>query len=144
MKILGALMVALAISVFGFSLSFSLKKRVTLLRSAISYITAVSERMRISCDELPQILEGIKSEVFIENGVFCGVEGLAPRERGVLQSFSSQLGRSDIVSQQRAAETHIALLSEILASAEEAAAKYSRLYSSLGVLCGIFAAVLII
>lgn len=144
MKILGAFMIALAISVFGFSLSFSLKKRVKLLRSAISYITAISERMRISRDELPQILEGIKNEVFIENGAFRGVEGLAPRERAVLESFASQLGRSDIDSQQRAAEKHIELLAEILISAEEKAAKYSRLYSSLGVLCGIFAAVLII
>ena len=144
MRALGALLIAAAFSFFGFSFSRSLCMRVKLLRSAIAYITAVSEQMRISRRELPEILESVGGEIYVKNGVFYGTDALSKREKAVLSEFSSQLGRTDLQSQLRAANRCLAILGEILKTAESDQKQYSRLSVSLSVLSGVFVAVLII
>ena len=144
MRLLGAALVAVSISLIGLRYSRALTKRVRLLQSAVRFISAVAEQMRISRDELPLILSRVQEKIGIRDGVLYGTEGLCRQEIAVLESFCRQLGRTDLNGQQNAARIHIQELEQILQKAREDEARYSRLYASLGVLCGLFVAIMIL
>lgn len=104
----------------------------------------VGEEIRHSRKELPEILRGVKSSVYIENGVWQNTAGLKDEDLSVLYSYAESLGTTDIDGQIKNTNVHIERLDILLCDAVDKNKKCSRLYVSLGVLCGAFLAIIII
>ena len=143
MRLAGSLLIAAAACGFGILLSLRLSLRVRKLQAAVRYIESIAERMRLGY-ELPQILSSLKSEVYIKDGRWQGLDGLERREVNTLNSFLSALGSTDLLGQQHNASAHLASLREYLDEAKQQQRERQKLYLSLGVLGGLFLAVLLI
>lgn len=143
MRLIGSVFLIIACSGLGFLLSHRLSLRVSQLSSAIRYIEKLIEQMRLGY-ELPQILARLDGEVYIKDGRWHGLDSLKSQEINTLNSFLSSLGSTDLLGQQHNADTHLATLSNYLKEARLMKTERSRLYLSLGVLGGLFLAVLFI
>ncbi len=144
MKLLGAVLIFSSFFLFGLYLSFRVKLRVRRLEDAVYYISAVTEEMRMTNAEVKSILERIKSDgVFIKNGEWQGTDGLKSEDIHLLNSYLSQLGKTDIQGQIKNAEIHLTSIQQNISSARTDSGK-SRLYISLCSLIGLLVVVLII
>ena len=144
MRIIGALLFCLASAAFGFYAAGKLVLRQKKIESAISYIENIYEEMRLSNDELPAILSHLKNDIFINNGVWQGVEGLKADDIALLNSFLKKLGKSDLLGQEKNTALHIEALKANLKEAAKTRADYAKLYISLSVLGGLFIAIILI
>ena len=70
--------------------------------------------------------------------------GLKDEDLSVLYSYAESLGTTDIDGQIKNTNVHIERLDILLCDAVDKNKKCSRLYVSLGVLCGAFLAIIII
>ena len=144
MRLLGAVLIFSAFCLFGFSLSLGLRRRVRKLETAASYINAVTEEMRLTNAEVETVLQRVKKdEVFIKNGEWQGVFGLKSEDVRLLDSYLSQLGKTDIKGQMKNAELHLMAIERQITAARTESNK-SRLYISLCSLAGLLVVVLII
>ena len=144
MRLLGAFFVFLSISLFGVLSSQKLSLRLKKLISCRKYIQHIGEEMRHSRKELPEILKQTKSDVFLQNGEWCGISGMKAEDLSVLSAFLTGLGTTDIEGQISHTKHHIARLDELINDAKEHKNQCARLYVSLGFLGGIFAAILLL
>lgn len=144
MRLIGAILLFTACTLFGAYCSFGLSQRVRKLEFARNYIKDVSDGMRATRAELCDILAKTEGEVYIKDNVWHGTDGLEKGDIAVLDSYLSRLGKSDIVSQLKNADEHIITLERRLTAARERKNRCSRLYVSLGFFCGMFAAIVIV
>ncbi|MBQ2274551.1 MAG: stage III sporulation protein AB [Clostridia bacterium] len=144
MAVIGAVMIFASCALFGVLEAVALSQRVKKLTLCRNYIMRVGEEIRHSRKELPEILRGVKSSVYIENGVWQNTAGLKDEDLSVLYSYAESLGTTDIDGQIKNTNVHIERLDILLCDAVDKNKKCSRLYVSLGVLCGAFLAIIII
>ena len=137
-------MIFASCALFGVLEAVDLSQRVKKLTLCRNYIMRVGEEIRHSRKELPEILRGVKSSVYIENGVWQNTAGLKDEDLSVLYSYAESLGTTDIDGQIKNTNVHIERLDILLCDAVDKNKKCSRLYVSLGVLCGAFLAIIII
>ncbi len=144
MRILGAVFIFSAFALYGIFLARGLMLRAMKLESAICYINAVTEQIRITRAEISQVLAQVESTpLTIKNGEWQGTSGLKTEDIRLLNTYLSQLGKTDLEGQMESARLCIAAIEQRLENAKRDSEK-SRLYISLYALIGLFAAVLII
>ena len=145
MKLLGALFLLLACTLYGAYSAYKLINREAKLKRLLAFIGSLTEEIRLTRAELPDIVKRLpESGNFLKEGKICGVEGLNAEDVRVLNSFVAGLGKTDLEGQINNAKLHTEALKARLDSASEERKKMSRLYVSLGFLCGSFLVVLII
>ncbi len=145
MKLLGAVLILLATTLFGANEAYKLSSRAAKLERLQHFIHSLCEEIRLTRAELPDVIARLpRGKEYIENGAWHGLEGLKGEDVRVLQSFLSSLGKTDVEGQINNAKLHGEALAERLRDAKEEKRKMSRLYLSLGFLTGAFAVVLII
>lgn len=145
MRIIGAVLILLAATLYGIFAARGLSLRVNKLESTRLFINALCEEIRLTRAELPLVLARLpRKGVYIENGSWHGAEGLKDEDKRLLASFLYSLGKTDVEGQISNAELHVKALEERLLDAKEEKRKLSRLYVSLGFLSGLFAVVLVI
>lgn len=144
MTVVGAVLIFIACALFGLLEAAALSLRVKKLTMCRSYIMRVGEEIRHSRKELPQILKSVQSGVYIHNGVWQKTAGLLSEDLELISSYANTLGTTDIEGQIKNTNVHIERLDALLCEAEEKNKKCSRLYVSLGLLCGAFLAILVI
>ncbi len=145
MRMIGAVLILLAATLYGIFAARGLSLRVNKLENTRLFINALCEEIRLTRAELPLVLARLpRKGVYIENGDWRGVEGLKDEDKRLLASFLYSLGKTDVEGQISNAELHVKALEERLLDAKEEKRKLSRLYVSLGFLSGLFAVVLVI
>ncbi len=145
MRVIGAVFILLSTTLYGAVRARALSVRVRKLERVKMVITALCEEIRLTRAELPDALRRIgRGEEYIENGAWRGTDGLKAEDLRLLDSFLCSLGKTDVEGQVNNAKLHITALDEKLTDAKEEKRKLSRLYVSLGFLCGMFAVVLVI
>lgn len=145
MRLTGAVLIFLASSMCGFFAALRLKGRQKKLEQARRYIYSLCEEIRLTRAELPDAINRVKAcGVYLKDGAWQGLEGLNTSDLLLLNSFLLSLGKTDLEGQISNARLHIGALDERISEAKEEKEKLSRLYVSLGILGGLFAAVLVI
>ncbi|MBQ8550864.1 MAG: stage III sporulation protein AB [Clostridia bacterium] len=144
MKILGALLLLAATTTLGAWSASRLYRRERKLRQMYKFIDSLCEEIRLTRAELPDALERTGGSKMLSDGVWTDTYGLNVGDIRVLDSFLSALGKTDIEGQINNARLHKSALLERINEATEEKKKFSKLYLSLGFLCGMFAVVLII
>ncbi len=145
MRLTGAVLIFLASSMWGLYAAFCLKNRHKKLEEARRFIASLCEEIRLTRAELPDALKRVSAGgVYLKNGAWQGLEGLNTSDLLLLDSFLVSLGKTDLEGQLNNARLHIGALDERIAEAKEEKRRLSRLYVSLGILGGLFAAVLVI
>jgi stage III sporulation protein AB len=88
-----------------------------------------------------KLVRGEPFDESFEGAVIAG--GFDERQRGVLLPLARELGSTDIDSQLAALAYAISRLQEISAQESEYCKTHGKLYRTLGILCGIAAAILV-
>lgn len=141
---LGAVLIFFSCFLFGLLSAETLSLRVRKLVACRDYIRRIGEEMRHSHTELPLILDKIKSDVYLKDGIWQHTNGLKAEDLSVLLSYASALGTTDTHGQMNNTAEHIKRLDTLIEDAKEKNKSCSRLYLSLGALCGAFFAILVV
>ncbi|MBE6767129.1 MAG: hypothetical protein E7550_06020 [Ruminococcaceae bacterium] len=145
MRLAGAIFVLAACSLYGAAVAYRLFMREAKLKKLLSFINSLTEEIRLTRAELPEILKRLpEGEGFLKDGSWHGTECLKDEDIRVLSSFLSALGKTDIEGQINNAKLHTEALKLRLSEATDERKRMSRLYMSLGFLGGLFAVVLIL
>ena len=140
-KLAGLITVFSACSLAGFFKSFALKKRHKKLLGLYRSMSDLRERIRMGAGEIERLVALSFSEdtVSLQNGkALINTMYLEKAETAVLEEFFSDLGMTDSESEYERIGLYMALTEKKCGEAEKKCGELCRLYSTLGVLCGIF------
>ncbi len=162
LKLFGCAAIALSGLVLGLIKSKSLFSRRDCLKRFDVFLEALSTDLRYNCEDIFTSVNTAAKAcgldficVDAENkssfySVWSDCIGKAPRQyalqnsdKELLTEFGERLGKTDLEGQLSHIELCRALLQKQINTAEEAAAKSSRLYKTLGIFGGVCAAILI-
>lgn len=163
LKIIGCLFVIISCSLCGFYFSSQKTRRIVCLGEIIRLINEIEISMKYSrkttADMLHELCKnsfeeiGFLSEVSIKEKTFFEsfkelVEKNAPPltddDKKLLLSFAGELGSTDSEGQIKSAALYKSFFEKRLDGAKGECERQSRLYSSLGVLSGVFISILLV
>lgn len=140
-KTLGLLFVFLSFSGFGFLKALDLRKRVLSLKGFLKGFYALAESVALSKYEASHLLNSCFGDgtVYIKDGkiVFCE-EGLQKQDVLLLKEFFDGFGLQRGESEAQRCRLYSTLLSQKYTEADEKLQRLFKLYSSLGILSGLF------
>ena len=140
-KTLGLIIIMSACSLAGFFKSFALKRRHKKLQNIYRSMSELRERIRMGTGEIENLvyLSFNTDTVCLQNGnaVIYNMY-LEKSDAEILEEFFKALGMSDSESEYERIGLYMALTEKKCVEAENKCGEMCRLYSSLGVLCGLF------
>lgn len=110
---------------------------------ALDDILEKAKNSYVDCDFLQKLAHGSRFHESWRQAVSTE-KSLTPADKEILQNFGSELGRSDIEGQVAVINLTSELLKRQLAEAEEQSAKKATMYRSVGFLCGLATAIILI
>lgn len=140
-KGLGLITVFSACAVIGFLKSFALKKRHKKLCSIYRSMSDLRERIRMGTGEIENLVYlsfGGDTVSICEGKAVIDIMYLEKADTAVLEEFFKDLGMSDREAECERVGLYMALIEKKCGDAEKKCAELCRLYSSLGILCGLF------
>lgn len=140
-KLAGLITVFITCSLAGFLKSFALKKRHKKLLGVYRSMSDLRERIRMGAGEIERLVALSFSEdtVSLQNGkAIINTMYLEKAETAVLEEFFRDLGMTDSESEYERTGLYMALIEKKCGEAEKKCGELCRLYSTLGMLCGIF------
>ena len=140
-KILGLITDFSVCSLAGFFKSFGLKKRHKKLLELYRSMADLRERVRMGSGEIERLIflcfdEGTAS--ISEGKAIINTMYLEKADAEILEEFFRDLGMSDAESEYERIGLYMALVGKKSDEAEKKCGQLCRLYSSLGILCGLF------
>lgn len=140
-KIMGLLSVFLSLSGVGFLKALGLRKRAFALKCYFKGFSALTECVTHSKIEAAHLLNSCfeDGKVYIKDGkiIFCE-EGLQKQDSLLLKEFFDGFGLQSGEGEASRCRLYSTLLNQKCAEADEKLQKLFKLYSSLGVLSGLF------
>ena len=140
-KILGVITVLSACSLAGFLKSFGLKKRHKKLLAIYRSMSDLRERIRMGGGEIERLVYLCFEEdtaSILEGKAIINAMYLKNADVEILEEFFRDLGMSDSDSEYERTGLYMSLILKISDEAEKKCGELCRLYSSLGILCGLF------
>lgn len=140
-KVLGLITVFIASTLAGFLKSFGLKKRHKKLLEIYRSMSELRERIRMGTGDIERLvyLSFNSDTVNISKGsAVINTMYLEKTDIAVLEDFFCNLGMSDSNSEYERIGLYMALTEKKCDEAEKKCGELCRLYSSLGILCGLF------
>ncbi len=140
-KILGVITVLSACSLAGFLKSFGLKKRHKKLLAIYRSMSDLRERIRMGGGEIERLVYLCFEEdtaSISEGKAIINAMYLKKADVEILEEFFRDLGMSDSDSEYERTGLYMSLILKISDEAEKKCGELCRLYSSLGILCGLF------
>ena len=140
-KTLGLITILSTCSLAGFFKSFALKKRHKKLLGVYRSMSGLRERIRMGTGDIEHLVHlsfdsntvGIDSGKAVINTMY-----FEKSDTVVLEDFFRDLGMSDSESEYERIGLYMTLTYKKCDDAEKQCSKLCRLYSSLGILCGLF------
>lgn len=139
-RLIGCIMVITSFGLFGIKKAKTFNTRVTSIERFMLFITNVAEQIRLSEDEIDEILaRTLPNGVSIENGnillptEYC----LNDADRKIINEFIGEVGMSDASSQYRRCSIYKRFLEEKRKEALCESHEKSRLYSMGGWMIGV-------
>ena len=143
-KITGLLLIFISFSALGILKSLSLKKREERLKAYWSFLTLLSSKISAGEEFLKSALQN-PSLVSFKNGKPEFQKAFLLKEDiSVLSEFFGSFGMADRQSEYKRCLLYIKLLEKQKENAAENFKKLSKLYSSLGILSGIFICIILL
>ena len=139
-KILGVITVLSACSLAGFLKSFGLKKRHKKLLAIYRSMSDLRERIRLGGGEIERLVYLCFEEdtaSISEGKAIINAMYLKKADVEILEEFFRDLGMSDSDSEYERTGLYMSLILKISDEAEKKCGELCRLYSSLGILCGL-------
>ena len=140
-KILGVITVLSACSLAGFLKSFGLKKRHKKLLAIYRSMSDLRERIRMGGGEIERLVYLCFEEdtaSISEGKAIINTMYLEKADAEILEEFFRDLGMSNSESEYERIGLYMALILKKSDEAEKKCGELCRLYSSLGILCGLF------
>lgn len=140
-KSLGLIIILSACSLAGFFKSFALKKRHKKLLEIYRSMSDLRERIRMGTGEIEGLvyLSFSADTVMLSRGkAVINTMYLEKADAELLEEFFKDLGMSDSESEYERIGLYMALTDKKCGEAERKCGELCRLYSSLGILCGLF------
>ena len=140
-KILGVITVLSACSLAGFLKSFGLKKRHKKLLAIYRSMSDLRERIRMGGGEIERLVYLCFEEdtaSISEGKAIINAMKMKKADVEILEEFFRDLGMSDSDSEYERTGLYMSLILKISDEAEKKCGELCRLYSSLGILCGLF------
>ena len=140
-KISGVITVFTVCSMAGFLKSFGLKKRHKKLLAIYRSLSDLRERIRMGGGEIERLVylcfEEDTSSIS-EGKAIINTMYLEKADVEILEEFFRDLGMSDSDSEYERTGLYMSIILKISDEAEKKCGELCRLYSSLGILCGLF------
>ena len=140
-KISGVITVFTVCSMAGFLKSFGLKKRHKKLLAIYRSMSDLRERIRMGGGEIERLVylcfEEDTSSIS-EGKAIINAMYLKKADVEILEEFFRDLGMSDSDSEYERTGLYMSIILKISDEAEKKCGELCRLYSSLGILCGLF------
>lgn len=162
-KFIGAFMVAIVCTYFGFSQSDRLKKRKDFLAAFLNALSFLETEICFGRYDLKSIFKRIDDKKLFGLYTDCAeyisklgikkawknsvnsVSGyLKPSDADAVLSLAAELGMSDVEGQKNAIKRTSQLITQCADNAEEEYARLGRVYRSCGVLAGIFVMIIFV
>lgn len=140
-KISGVITVFTVCSMAGFLKSFGLKKRHKKLLAIYRSMSDLRERIRMGGGEIERLVYLCFEEdtaSISEGKAIINTMYLEKADVEILEEFFRDLGMSDSDSEYERTGLYMSLILKISDEAEKKCGELCRLYSSLGILCGLF------
>lgn len=140
-KISGVITVFTVCSMAGFLKSFGLKKRHKKLLAIYRSMSDLRERIRMGGGEIERLVYLCFEEdtaSILEGKAIINTMYLEKADVEILEEFFRDLGMSDSDSEYERTGLYMSLILKISDEAEKKCGELCRLYSSLGILCGLF------
>ena len=140
-KVLGLITIFCACALTGFLKSFALKKRHKKLFGVYRSMSDLRERIRMGTGEIGRLVSLCFGEdtVRLSDGkAVINTMYLEKADSEVLEEFFRDLGMSDSESECERIGLYMSITEKKCGEAEKKCVELCRLYSSLGILCGIF------
>ena len=140
-KVLGLLMIFCASTLAGFLKSMHLRKRYKTLCEIYRSMSDLKERIRLGSGEIGRLirLSFDGGTVDYSVGVFkINSPWLESGDITLLNDFLKDIGMSDAESECERTELYMNMLNKKCSEAEKKCGELCKLYSTLGILCGIF------
>ena len=140
-KISGVITVFTVCSMAGFLKSFGLKKRHKKLLAIYRSMSDLRERIRMGGGEIERLVYLCFEEdtaSISEGKAIINAMYLKKADVEILEEFFRDLGMSDSDSEYERTGLYMSLILKISDEAEKKCGELCRLYSSLGILCGLF------
>lgn len=140
-KISGVITVFTVCSMAGFLKSFGLKKRHKKLLAIYRSMSDLRERIRMGGGEIERLVYLCFEEdtaSISEGKAIINTMYLEKADAEILEEFFRDLGMSDSDSEYERTGLYMSLILKISDEAEKKCGELCRLYSSLGILCGLF------
>ena len=139
-KILGVITVLSACSLAGFLKSFGLKKRHKKLLAIYRSMSDLRERIRLGGGEIERLVYLCFDEdtaSILEGKAIINTMYLEKADAEIFEEFFRDLGMSNSESEYERIGLYMALILKKSDEAEKKCGELCRLYSSLGILCGL-------
>ena len=140
-KISGVITVFTVCSMAGFLKSFGLKKRHKKLLAIYRSMSDLRERIRMGGGEIERLVYLCFEEdtaSISEGKAIINTMYLEKADVEILEDFFRDLGMSDSDSEYERTGLYMSIILKISDEAEKKCGELCRLYSSLGILCGLF------
>ena len=140
-KISGVITVYTVCSMAGFLKSFGLKKRHKKLLAIYRSMSDLRERIRMGGGEIERLVYLCFEEdtaSISEGKAIINTMYLEKADVEILEEFFRDLGMSDSDSEYERTGLYMSIILKISDEAEKKCGELCRLYSSLGILCGLF------
>lgn len=140
-KISGVITVFTVCSMAGFLKSFGLKKRHKKLLAIYRSMSDLRERIRMGGGEIERLVYLCFEEdtaSILEGKAIINTMYLEKADVEILEEFFRDLGMSDSDSEYERTGLYMSIILKISDEAEKKCGELCRLYSSLGILCGLF------
>ena len=140
-KISGVITVFTVCSMAGFLKSFGLKKRHKKLLAIYRSMSDLRERIRMGGGEIERLVYLCFEEdtaSISEGKAIINAMYLKKADVEILEEFFRDLGMSDSDSEYERTGLYMSIILKISDEAEKKCGELCRLYSSLGILCGLF------
>ena len=140
-KISGVITVFTVCSMAGFLKSFGLKKRHKKLLAIYRSMSDLRERIRMGGGEIERLVYLCFEEdtaSILEGKAIIKTMYLEKADVETLEEFFRDLGMSDSDSEYERTGLYMSIILKISDEAEKKCGELCRLYSSLGILCGLF------
>lgn len=140
-KISGVITVFTVCSMAGFLKSFGLKKRHKKLLAIYRSMSDLRERIRMGGGEIERLVYLCFEEdtaSISEGKAIINTMYLEKADVEILEEFFRDLGMSDSDSEYERTGLYMSIILKISDEAEKKCGELCRLYSSLGILCGLF------
>ncbi len=140
-KLIGLLFLFLAAAGWGFSKSEQLRQRAYQLEELCKGISQLSEYIRGDGGNKSRLIERcfcVELLLQRDNKIIITAKNLTKEDRAVAEEFFIGLGQCDREAEYRRARLYYSLLEERYTDARKAFSQTGRLYTTLGILCGVF------